>query len=289
MLQKMNWENVPNYKVTRTDMSEFRDFSDEKLMSILKKFFKFGVLDGCDLSVGNGLEITVSDGSVFFQIDNIYVEVEESTINLAAADVDNPRYDKVECYFIEVDNRVEENDKGIDVVVTQFLKANLRVIQGAPAVNPVAPPTTAGSISLGICRVDANEVQLEASDLITDERYRDIGRPKNLKSVSLDLANNATTILPVLVDSTKHVFISVTYLATRSAGASELNEYGEVILSYNSKATAWALSNPSRVDDADIAFEVNADKYLECVSGDLAGAGYLGTLEIIDIKRVEKV
>lgn len=288
MHNKMNWENVPNYKVTRQDMSDFRDFSDRKLLNFMSRIFNFGILDGNNLSVGAGLDIQISAGSLLFQNPNVFVDSEEGLLTLGAADADNPRVDRVEAYFEEEDDRTALNDKNIEVVVTRKLLAKYRVIQGTPALNPVSPPKTAGSISLGICRVESLQTQLTQSNLVLDERFRDIAFLKDPQIQKFSISNNSVGSIPVLLDSAKYKAIIIDYDLYRRTDVNYRNSVGQLIFSFNESSGEWNFSNPTRFDDAEVVFSAGNNNYIEYESNNLAGSAYVSEFSIIDIKRVVK-
>lgn len=288
MLKKMNWENVPNYKVTRLDMSEFRDFSDQKLLAALSRLTSFGILSGSELSVGDGLDVTVSEALLFFEDANVLVETEESVVTLDAADPANPRYDRIEYYFEETDSREAVNDKGVDVVVTKNLVATIRVVKGNAGAVPVVPPRTAGAISSGIVLVQAASAQLVSSDIVQDERYKNLSIKIDLEKKSYVVANNDTTLIPILLDESRYKLVVVEYDCYRKTDINSANGYGELIFSYDIGNDEWKVVNTSRFDDLGIVFSIAANGYVQCVANNMAGSDYESFFSVANIRRVER-
>jgi hypothetical protein len=104
----------------------------------------------------SGMQVKVNSGVAFIK-GNYYKSDAQETLPIGASNGSNPRIDRVILRVDWIENQTR-----------------LHVLQGVPAVSPVAPALTQNTgrweISLAQIRVDAGVLTI-ASDKVTDERY----------------------------------------------------------------------------------------------------------------------
>ncbi|AND39552.1 hypothetical protein [Cytobacillus oceanisediminis] len=104
----------------------------------------------------SGMQVKVNSGVAFIK-GNYYKSDAEEVLPIGASDGSNPRIDRVVIRVDWIEN-----------------ETRLHILQGSPAVTPVAPGLTQNTgrweISLAQIRVDAGVLTI-AADKVTDERY----------------------------------------------------------------------------------------------------------------------
>lgn len=108
--------------------------------------------------------------------------------------------------------------------------------------------------------------------------------------LSFAVANNVGPL-----DVTSLVFNSVNVKAAhmhfdleRRTDSQDVNETGELRVSFNNETSTWALDIQSSLDDAGVVFSIDGSGQVQYTSDDLTGTNYSGTLRVAQILNISQ-
>jgi hypothetical protein len=103
----------------------------------------------------------------------------------------------------------------------------------------------------------------------------------NAQVVPLDLAN-------VFFDKTQFIGGRFLFHAIRYTDSIDLEETGEVFVSYNEDTDVWSIDWDSKFDNSGITFGIDANGQVTYTSTNIAGTGYQGFLRVTDITTIDQ-
>lgn len=183
----------------RTDSIDFNRTNDLGLSNLelsLRHFLVFatGIMRGGTVSPDSGMFVKVGALAGITSTGRaLILEVDTSAGPFASNNSGNPRVDLVSAYisddqaavetrkFINSDvNPVQKFDQDVSTKIET--KALLRITQGTPASNPVAPALPAGHIALAEVRINNGQTQINSGSIT--QRYESRVAPQRAKKTA---------------------------------------------------------------------------------------------------------
>ena len=160
----MNFADLARYLWKAADFDAWQNFLEAEKTEQSKGLRSSGVIYGCDVTVNANLTVNIAAGLVLFP-SGILVEVSAQTLALNAADVTNPRLDRVELVYSLADGPTVTNIDNQAKVLYRTHVATASKNTGTPAGSPAANTLTVGNLSLAIISVAANQVTLISGNI----------------------------------------------------------------------------------------------------------------------------
>lgn len=283
-LGELNASALFNYNVVPQDLTDLQNYSFEQLRNLLKEKWSQGVISGCSVTPGTGLDIKVSPGLLMLPNGVLAYVLEETTVALEAADAVNPRIDRIEAEFETINGRTGVNEEGATVVVVKLHKATSSSKQGVAAATPVAPAKSSGKVSLGTVYIAPLSTTVAISDIDQSIRFRDVSIEFNAPIKPL-IANNqvAEADLPnVSADKSQYRVVSYEGQIYRKDNVKSASAHLKILLTLNESTDEWVFSY--EIDgEEDIGVELSFDQDTQKVkytSDDYPNGGYQGEMNL---------
>ena len=318
---KINFPDLSRYIWKADNFNTMQTYLDAFMSDSMSVRNSPGIISGCSLSLVSGLTIHISPGLVLFP-NGVLVSVPAQQVTLSAANVTNPRIDRIELAYSLVNNNtvlnIDNQTKTFDKLHNAVSSASV----GTAGVSPSAPVKSVNSISLGCVTVSAGATSLVIGNLDqTIDSCRDassiyVGLSGemiryneslsifqfskdgiNWLSVSIDslmpqkftIANNQTTALAInglFLDNTKYIGLIITAQINISTSSNEYAEHGEIKVIYKPISNTFSLSFSSSFDDAGVVFSVDSLGQIKYTSGNVPGSSYSGVMRILNVKMI---
>lgn len=165
---RINWQNLNAYSVQPSDMELFQAYLNDYDVQVLSGSRSKGVIFGCRLTVVSGLQVQLSAGLVKFPDDRLVV-IPQTNITLNSANATNPRIDRIELSYVEVNGTAVVDVNNIAKVLNKVYQPTVSFLAGTPLAVPVAPSQTSINLSMGLVSVSATQTVLVQSNISQDE------------------------------------------------------------------------------------------------------------------------
>jgi len=269
---------------SNTHFRPFQDFLKDYLVTIYKEQHRIGVISGCELTAPGGLTVRTAAGVVLFDNDEL-VKVEQIDTLLLAADLGDPRLDRLELVFTTENNIQVTNTAGGDVQFDKLQTGTPTQKNGVPAPVPAVPAKTPGTLSLGIISVAQGQLNLTAVDINQNDVARDKSYVVDNSLRVEDILVNApggTKLRTMVVDKSRHrkkVFDYIIHRKTDTA-ASGIGVPGQLILTLNPETNNWDMFDDQISDvESGVTFGHNPiTGEVEYDSVNIAGVNYIGKI-----------
>ena len=153
---KMNWPALLDYTIQPSDMDLFQTYMTSRGQYQTGQTRSIGLISGGVITPTAGLGISVSAGLALMP-DGTVVAFPALTAVLAAADPSNPRIDRVELSYTQMNNTTvidtNSTSKTLDILFTP----SLNVETGTASSTPSPQAATSTNISLGYVNVTAGQ------------------------------------------------------------------------------------------------------------------------------------
>ena len=159
MFGRINWANLLAYEILPSDMELFQAYMLDYLSQYLGGTRSPGVISGGQIAVTSGLQFTVSAGVAITPSGQLF-SFPMLSGSLAAADVSNPRIDRIELASLLTNNTavvdINSQAKVLDLIYTP----STNIVIGTPSASPVVPTQTSANVSIGYITVSAGQAAL---------------------------------------------------------------------------------------------------------------------------------
>jgi hypothetical protein len=108
-------------------------------------------------------------------------------------------------------------------------------------------------------------------------------------ATSFAITNNQGTFANVtglVFDKTVYKAARIYYDILRKTDSSNVNESGEIYVSYNTQTTTWLIAVVSNFDDAGMTWNIDSNGQVQYKSTNIAGTTYVGTMRFSHIRRL---
>lgn len=319
MLGKLNFGSLARYLIKAADLNTWQTYIEDNLKELIIGNRSYGVIYGCEVSVVSGLTVQISAGLVLFS-NNVLVAVAAQQITLDAADVSNPRLDRIELAYTLENGTSVTNIDGNSVVLDKIHTATIQKNAGTPAGSPSAPGLTAGRLSLAVVTVGTGVTNLNSGNISsTEDTYRSLSyfrfgpagtqkfgfrngrmevtedgsnwypvtrRRYDDKSISLVNNQSALAISGMSFDAASFIAVSADVFISIKTDSVETVESGQLLLVYKPTTAAWDVVFNSNFDDAGLTFSIDTTLgvgQLKYATTNVAGANYVGKLRLSNI------
>jgi hypothetical protein len=165
---KMNWVNLPSYVVRPSDMDKFQTY----IMSLAKgpvgASRTAGIIFGCRVTPGVGMQINVSAGLAQFS-DGTIVEIPASTVTIPPSNAALPRIDRLELSYTQTNGDAVVDVNNLPKVLDFVFAPSIVPFSGVAAAIPLVPVLTIGKISLALISLIANQNVVGAASISQNE------------------------------------------------------------------------------------------------------------------------
>lgn len=282
---RISFSTLDRYTWQAANFETFQEYLEAYFKEIGTAGWGSGIIYGGVISVSSGLTVAVSKLLALFSGAQ-FVTFDAATIALSAADVTNPRIDRIELGFALTANTTVNNVDGVPVTFDDKYLATLYVNKGTAAGSPTAPAITAGRLSLGLISVAANQTILVAANFDQSETARDFARKVDSSENSFSLVNNQSSFVAVQnlklnkLITTKATIEGYVYLATASTDV-----LYDVTLKarYKAVAAAWYLDVILGGQDVGVVegmdFSIDSTGQINYKTPNVSGSGFSGTFK----------
>lgn len=284
LLGQLNTPDLGNYKVQPVDLTDMQNFGLDQMRTFLSQRRSVGVLSGCAIIPGTGLDVKIQPGLILFPDGKIAYLAVETVVAIDAAHATLPRLDRIEAVFSIVNSRTGVNMAAATVVCTKLHVAALSSNTGTAGASPSADATTSGSISLGLVTVAPLSTTVSLASIDQSLKNRDNSR--ELPNVLIPSINNAQAVAvalkDVIVDKTKYRQVIYEGNMYRKDAGQSKTAWVKFILMLNILDDTWVFI-PSIEGEAGhgVTFSFDqATQQVKYVSSNFAGATYLGELAL---------
>ena len=315
----INFPDLGTYVWKAANFQSFQTYLNAFQVDSMKSRNSSGVIYGCDVSVVSGLTIQITSGVILLP-SGVMVSVLAQQVTLPAANVSNPRIDRIELAYQLVDNTTVVNISNQTKVFDRFINAVLFVNQGTAASSPVANGKTVGNVSIAAVNVATGAVSLVSGNIdSTADTYRDVSSVltgtqgqavrfnpttgnmevsldgstwnaisiEGIKPQKFSISNNqssAASLSGMVIDKTKFVGAKFLVEITITTSSAELVEFGEIFAIYRPTMNSWDLVYKSEFDDAGVTFSITSGGQIMYISSNVAGTSYSGSIRITNSK-----
>lgn len=280
LLGQLNTPDLGNYKVQPVDLTDMQNFGLDQMRTFLSQRRSVGVLSGCAIIPGTGLDVKIQPGLILFPDGKIAYLAVETVVAIDAAHATLSRLDRIEAVFSIVNSRTGVNMAAVTVVCTKLHVVALNSNTGTAGASPSADATTSGSVSLGLVTVPPLAAIVTNSSIDQSLKARDTSRELS-HLVKSEIENSQAVAVPLknlIVDKTKYRQVVFDGNLYRKDAANSKTASVKLLLMLNILADTWVFI-PSIEGEADhgVTFSFDqATQEVKYTSTDFAGGAYVG-------------
>lgn len=280
LLGRLNFPDLPRYLIKASNFETGQQYVENLVKEALAQMRSPGILYGGVVTPVSGLTVSISKCLILFPSGQI-ATADAQQVTLSAADLTNPRKDRLEIAYSLASNSSVLNIDGVSVTLDKLHTATAVAHTGVAGASPSAPALTSGSVSLGVVTLAANQTVLTAANIDQSEQSTDYGRPLLDQQFSLSILNNQASAVAapgLALDATKTRMARVKALVYRKDDSvGELSAMFTLVAIYYPVLATWKLFPSYDGDDTGVDFSISAGGQINYASTNMTGTNYAGT------------